>query len=77
MKDNVVYKIMNSNRLYSSGGTSPNFNREGKVWTSLGRLKSHLRQFPPRSIPKDWIIVEFSPNGKQFSASGVFGNDSY
>lgn len=30
---------------YSTGGMSPGFHKEGKSWSSLGRLKSHLSMF--------------------------------
>lgn len=39
-----AYKIrIKDTGLYSLGGTTPKFNKSGKVWNSLGSLKNHLR----------------------------------
>lgn len=75
----VVYKIKNSEGLFSTGGYNPNWTKRGKSWGSMSALKSHLRQFchdyktdsnPYRfyrgwwnEIPKDWIVVELSEQG--------------
>lgn len=100
MREDVVYRIKNKDGLYSSGGQNPRFSKNsGKVWTSLGRLKNHLRQFCPKpkktkfnnnpydlqyeahevtknKIPSDWIIVEYSPNGKEINAKELFGYET-
>lgn len=44
-----VYKIRDENGLYSNGGMSPEFTREGKTWNNIGHLKNHLRQFFDRT----------------------------
>lgn len=42
-KPDCVYKIRrDSDGLFSTGGTVPNFTKKGKVWTSMGALKGHL-----------------------------------
>lgn len=39
----TVYKIRRrSDGKYSTGGTEPKFSKTGKVWRTLGQLKSHL-----------------------------------
>jgi len=43
MKTYFAYKIQNSDGMFSSGGSEPKFQRVGKVWNSIGALKSHLR----------------------------------
>lgn len=40
-----LYKIRDNNGMYSTGGTSPSFNKAGKTWNNIGHVKSHLRQF--------------------------------
>jgi hypothetical protein len=41
-----AYKIRRkSDGLFSSGGTDPDFNRQGKTWSCIGHLKNHLKQF--------------------------------
>jgi len=38
-----VYKIRRKvDGKYSTGGTTPQFSKNGKVWRTLGQLKSHL-----------------------------------
>lgn len=38
-----VYKIRRkSDGLYSKGGSSPTFSKNGKTWNTIGQLKSHL-----------------------------------
>ena len=44
-----VYKIRDENGLYSTGGTSPEFNKNGKTWNNIGHVKNHLRQFFDRT----------------------------
>jgi hypothetical protein len=40
-----VFRIRDSNGLYSTGGQSPSFTKAGKTWSNIGHVKSHLRQF--------------------------------
>lgn len=44
-----VYKIRDQNGLYSTGGQSPEFNKNGKTWNNIGHVKNHLRQFFDRT----------------------------
>lgn len=38
-----VYKILNTKTgLYSTGGSTPTFKKNGKTWTMLSHLKSHI-----------------------------------
>lgn len=58
-----VYKIRNKDGLFSTGTSSPRWTKEGKTWTSLGKLKNHLNLFITEwnggfLIPEDWEIVE-------------------
>ena len=40
-----VYMIRRkSDGLYSAGGTTPIFTKNGKTWSSIGALKNHLNQ---------------------------------
>ncbi len=52
--------------LYSKGGCNPKFSKFGKVWSSKGALKLHLRQFIvdnkntkrwENNIPRNWFVV--------------------
>ena len=39
----TIYKIRRkSDGLFSMGGDSPKFNKNGKVWKQIGHLKNHL-----------------------------------
>jgi hypothetical protein len=41
----IVYKIRRkSDGLFSMGGSTPNFNKTGKIWKKKGHLTSHLSQ---------------------------------
>ena len=89
MKECSVYKIKNKNGLYSSGGTSPRFVKDGKCWGSIRQLKNHLRQFygakhkyqtneeyfSGNKIPGDWIIVEFTETKEVGFAKNLFGDE--
>ncbi len=39
-----LYKIQNKDGLFSTGGTVPDFSRNGKTWNSLSNVKAHLTQ---------------------------------
>ena len=52
----MPYKIRNSSGMYSTGGDSPRFTRDGKTWSTLGRLKAHLKFV--RYISSDWVVEE-------------------
>lgn len=41
-----VYKIRRiADGLYSTGGTSPKWNKHGKTWNTVGHIKNHLAMF--------------------------------
>ena len=60
------YKIRDlSTGLYSSGGIIPTWDGKGKVWKSIGILKSHLTlvtKYPETlgSNPNLWEVVELN-----------------
>lgn len=37
-----IFKIKNQQGLFSTGGIFPEWSKRGKVWKTLGNLKSHL-----------------------------------
>lgn len=37
-----VYKIRNPQGLFSNGGSHPSFTKNGKSWSNIGHVKSHL-----------------------------------
>ena len=53
----IKYKIYDiKTGLYSLGGHTPKFNKVGKMWSTLGHVKTHLNYF--KAIPDTWKIVE-------------------
>ncbi len=53
-----VYKIRRkTDGLYSTGGVYPKFTKIGKVWSSLGHLKSHMRQLFDTEYSSDWKTI--------------------
>ena len=68
------YKIKNTiTNEYSSGGSHPHFSNKGKVWKSLGQLRSHLAMLKPHGSDKvgrfhlydDCEIIEYELTEKQ------------
>lgn len=58
MNQIFVYKIRDSEtRLFSSGGSEPNFSKKGKVWSNIGHIKNHLKMF--KVIPSEWEVVKY------------------
>lgn len=57
-----VYKIRNSEGLFSTGGMRPRFTKQGKMWQQLGHVHGHISQlttvYTPADIYKDAEIVE-------------------
>lgn len=42
----IIYKIRHTDSgFYSTGGTTPKWNKNGKTWNNIGHLKSHLRTY--------------------------------
>ena len=58
----TVYMIRDSRGMLSRGGTSPRFGVEGKMWRTLGQVKSHLALFRSyqgvNEVPDDWEVIE-------------------
>lgn len=38
-----IWKVRNQNGLFSSGGATPWFKKDGKSWNSLDGIKKHLK----------------------------------
>jgi hypothetical protein len=59
----TVYRIRNSKHgLFSTGTTSPNWNKSGKTWSDIGHVKAHLRLYASvhgLPLPRDWEIVQY------------------
>jgi hypothetical protein len=61
----TYYKIRNrATGLFSRGGQTVEWNRSGKVWTTLGTLRNHLAQHMPTRYRDgtnmtDWEVVEY------------------
>jgi hypothetical protein len=73
-----IFKIRNKvTGLYSTGGCSPRWTKKGKIWTTIGHLKSHIRQLVGRkwSLPlKDianWELVELEVIEQENSVTPV------
>ena len=74
----VSYKIYDeSSDLFCCGGMDPKWSKTGKSWSSIGALKSFLRQWErgigyegEREIPATWKIVTLSETNRQ-SAWGL------
>jgi hypothetical protein len=68
-KTKYVYKILRkSDGLYSIGGSSPRFKKNGKAWSSIGGLKNHLnlvygdvsyRGVEPTKVYDDCVVVSY------------------
>ena len=59
-----IYKIRHKETgLFSTGGTTPRWTKRGKIWTSNGSVRSHLRQFREpyynTEIPEEWEVIEY------------------
>lgn len=54
-----IYKIKNEDGLYSNGGKYPSFTKDGKAWSSLARLKAHLRLFY-HAYHKKWNMEHYN-----------------
>ena len=57
---NLIYKVRNKvTGKFSTGGISPSFTNKGKSWSSIGPLKTHLRQISSRNYFNDCEVVEY------------------
>ena len=69
-----VYKIRNSKGEFSMGKMWPSFGKRGKIWVSLGHLKSHLKMsmsYHAKYDTSDWTIVEYEIVETEKSTVGV------
>lgn len=68
MPEIVVYKIINAEGKFSTGGYHPRWTSKGKTWSQFNHVKSHLRQqfrylgsnLYQNCIPDDWTIIKMS-----------------
>ena len=56
-----IFKIRNADGLFSTGGSTPNFTKNGKSWSTLGHVNSHLgfSSSHKEELYKDCDIVAF------------------
>ena len=73
----TVYKLKDKTTgLYSMGGVSNKFNKQGKIWKSKGHLINHLKQFirSKENIlyknMNNWIVIEYEIH--ELSESDLF-----
>lgn len=65
----IYYKIRNKSKptLFHKGGIYENWSKTGKIWPSLGQLRSmitmNLNEFNPADI-SNWEIVEYEVTEK-------------
>lgn len=64
----LIYRIKNTKTgMYSNGGSYPRWSKKGKIWKTLGYVRSHLRAFMEYDYRKkttvgidpklkDWVI---------------------
>jgi hypothetical protein len=50
----MIVKIENPEGLFSRGGMDVRFTKKGKTWSSIGYVKSHLRQLRESEIIKSY-----------------------
>ena len=66
-KSITVYKIQNPEGLFSTGGSTPDWKRQGKTWVALNHLNAHLTMIHDdvhwRRVPGDpysgCIVIEY------------------
>lgn len=55
----IVYKIRRkSDGLFSMGGTTPRFNKLGKIWKQKNHLTNHLQQVSQKYY-EDCVLVAY------------------
>ena len=58
-----LWKIRNKKTgLFSNGGKTPKFTKNGKIWTCKGHLRLHLHQFSEyelQKVYKDCEVVSY------------------
>jgi len=54
-----MYKIRDiKTGLFSSGGMYPSWSKNGKIWSTLGKMSSHLKYFDENKV-LFWEAVEY------------------
>jgi hypothetical protein len=66
----MLVKIRNKDGLFSKGGNAPYFTKKGKMWSSLGYVKSHIRQINEDKLKKVYkdceiFLVDDNDNYKE------------
>lgn len=73
----VIYRIMNENGLFSTGGEYPEFVTHGRNFSTKGHIKQHLRYLKKwhrlRNVYKKCAVVEFVLGRNQNGAQLVNG----
>jgi hypothetical protein len=67
-----VYKIRNSEGLFSTGSTYPNFRKVGKLWSNISHAKNHIKLV--KVVGSDWEIVEFELIEKSVEKASLYKN---
>lgn len=62
----ILYQIQNSKGLYSTGGYTPRFSRNGKVWVGKAAMAGHLAVMPSK-VYDDCIIIEIDCTKETFT----------
>lgn len=57
-KEVKMYKIRNSQGLFSTGGITPTFTKIGKMWSNIGNVKNHLNTGVDIAVYDDCELVE-------------------
>jgi hypothetical protein len=78
----IVYKIKNGQGLYSMGGCwRSGWNKEGKIWRTLGHVKLHLNSFldAHKEVPEDWKVItcELIETNEEFSCRDLYESIYY
>ena len=64
-KNTTMYKIMNKEGKFSSGGENPTFTRNGKIWSNIGFVKNHINQLYDANVYDNCQIVEIETISKE------------
>jgi hypothetical protein len=72
----TFYKIRDmTTGLFSTGGNRPTWSKRGKVWYSIGTLKTHLTmqsKIQGRPISPFWEVVELTVSeGERYPAAAL------
>ena len=68
----MLFKIQNSEGLYSTGGYHPTFTKRGKKWQSKRAIKLHLAQHKKNISNLDWKVVVIDDDGNESNWVDVY-----